>query len=65
MVKAKVLNSFVYCGVQYLSNEELTLSLNELDKMVAQNFEIVKFVETPSRDKMIRGKETLPNLIFK
>lgn len=54
MVLAKILNTVIYNSVTYNKNDEIELSLKIIDDLGAQNFEILKFIVSPPKDKMMR-----------
>lgn len=65
MITVKILRNFEYAGIIYHKDVILNLSLNEMDRMGACNFEILKCFDAPPKDKMIKGRESLISLMLK
>ena len=56
-VKVEVINEFWYNGRHYTKGECLFFTQEVLNNIGLDNFEIIKSVKNPCRDKMIRSPD--------
>lgn len=65
MVLAKVLQTITHGNVTYRKDDEVVLSLKAIDGLGAFNFEIIKFLIAPPKNKMIIYPDMCKNICVK